>query len=113
MGTQKNRLNETVLLSTQNTCYNRWLRKYLQFYAKKFCLSKPVFTLNGFLNQMILPYFRLYIFFGVLQDLNSAIGPAPFSYEDSATLAREACDYSIKISLDEARAGTGIIGGKI
>ena len=26
VGTQKNRLNETVLLSTQNTCLNGWLR---------------------------------------------------------------------------------------
>ena len=31
-------LNETVLLSTQNL----WVRKYLQFYADNFCLSKPV-----------------------------------------------------------------------
>ena len=61
---------------------------------------------------MILPTFQAIHFFPVFQDLNSAIGPAPFSYEDSATLAREACDYSIKISLDEARAGTGKIGNK-
>ena len=27
MGTQKNRLDETVLLSAQNTCLNWWLRK--------------------------------------------------------------------------------------
>ena len=27
MGTQKNHLNETLLLSTQNTCLNRWIRK--------------------------------------------------------------------------------------
>ena len=38
VGTQKNRLNETVLLSTPKI----WVRKYLQFYAQKFCLSKPV-----------------------------------------------------------------------
>ena len=42
MGTQKNRLNETVLLSTQNMCLNSWVRKYLQFYAQQFCLSKPM-----------------------------------------------------------------------
>ena len=42
VGTQKNRLNETVLLSTQNICKNWWVRKHLQFYAKNFCLSKPV-----------------------------------------------------------------------
>ena len=40
MGTQKNRLNETVLLSTQTICLNCWVRKYLQFYSQKFCLSK-------------------------------------------------------------------------
>ena len=34
VGTEKNRLNETVLLSTQNICLNRWVRKYLQFYAE-------------------------------------------------------------------------------
>ena len=27
VGTQKNRLNETVLLSTQNICLNCWVRK--------------------------------------------------------------------------------------
>ena len=42
MGTQKNRLNETVLLSTQNTCLNGWISKYLQFYAYFSCLSKPM-----------------------------------------------------------------------
>ena len=31
--TQKNRLNETVLLSAQNTCLNLWIKKYLQFLA--------------------------------------------------------------------------------
>ena len=44
MGTQKNRLSETVLLSTKTCrCLNLWVRKYLQFYAQNFCLSKPVF----------------------------------------------------------------------
>ena len=42
MGTQKNHLNEAVLLSTQNICQKLWVRKYLQFYAENFCLSKPV-----------------------------------------------------------------------
>ena len=37
---QKNRLNETVLLNTQNTCLNWWVRKYLEFHAQK------VFTLG-------------------------------------------------------------------
>ena len=41
MGTQKNRLDETVLLSTQT--YAKIIgKKYLQFYAEKFCLSKPM-----------------------------------------------------------------------
>ena len=39
MGTQKNRLNETVLLTTQNTCLNWWTRKYLQLYTHKISLS--------------------------------------------------------------------------
>ena len=38
MGTQKNRLNETVLLSTQNifSMLKLWVRKYKQFYAEMF-----------------------------------------------------------------------------
>ena len=36
VGDQKNRLNETVLLSTQNKCLNEWKRKFSQFYAKNF-----------------------------------------------------------------------------
>ena len=37
MGTQKNRLNETALLSTQNISLNLWVRLYLHFYAQKCC----------------------------------------------------------------------------
>ena len=40
VGTQKNHLNETV--RTQNICKTLWVRKYLQFYAEKFCLTKPM-----------------------------------------------------------------------
>ena len=47
--------NETVLLSTQNICLKFWVRKYLQFYAKFFCLSKPVLT---FLSKTLLNYFN-------------------------------------------------------
>ena len=43
MGTKKNCLNETVPLSTQNKCLKLGVRKYLQFYAKKVCLSKPMY----------------------------------------------------------------------
>ena len=39
VGTQKNRLNETVLLITQNKCLNCWVRKYLQYYSQNFGLS--------------------------------------------------------------------------
>ena len=37
LDTQKNRLNETVLLSTQNTyAKNLWVRKYWLFHAEYF-----------------------------------------------------------------------------
>ena len=39
----KSRLNDTVLLSTQNICLKWSVRQYLQFYAEKFCLSKPLY----------------------------------------------------------------------
>ena len=44
-GTQKNRLNEThvnetVLLNTQNKYQDWWIRKYSQFYAQNFGLSR-------------------------------------------------------------------------
>ena len=42
VGTQKNHLNETVLLSTQNTCLNGWIRKLSHFYADNFCLTDPM-----------------------------------------------------------------------
>ena len=34
VGTNKNRLNETILLSTQNTCFYGLVRILLQFYVK-------------------------------------------------------------------------------
>ena len=45
MGTQKNHLNKTVLLSTQNICSNWWISIYLQFYTQNFCLSKPMYII--------------------------------------------------------------------
>ena len=33
VGSQKNRLNELVLLSPQNICFRLWVRKHSQFYA--------------------------------------------------------------------------------
>ena len=41
MGTKNNRLIEKVLLSTQNICFIWWVRKLLQFYAQKLCLTGP------------------------------------------------------------------------
>ena len=39
LGTQKNHLIEMVRLSTQNTCYNKWIRKNAKFYPQYICLS--------------------------------------------------------------------------
>ena len=36
----------TVPLSNQNICLKALVKKYLQFYAENFCLSKPV-VVNG------------------------------------------------------------------
>ena len=36
---KKNRLNEMALLSTQNTCLNGWVGKYIHFYTHKISLS--------------------------------------------------------------------------
>ena len=38
VGTQKNRLNEMILLTTQNKCLNWWVRIYSQFCTLNFCL---------------------------------------------------------------------------
>ena len=38
VGSQKNHLDETVLLSTQNTCLNGWPRKESHFKLKKFTI---------------------------------------------------------------------------
>ena len=54
VGTQKNRLNETVLLSTQNICSKLWIKKYLQFYAENFCLSKPVSLTVKFMKRVLI-----------------------------------------------------------
>ena len=45
VGTQKNHLNKTFLLSTQNICSNWWISIYLQFYTQNFCLSKPMYII--------------------------------------------------------------------
>ena len=39
VGTQKKCLNEMIFLSSQNRCYNRYIRKYSQYYAQKCYLS--------------------------------------------------------------------------
>ena len=66
VGTQKNRFNETVLLSTQNIFLKLWVRKYLQFYTENVCLFKPMFHTDTFLvvtfpfPLWLLKYFYLY-----------------------------------------------------
>ena len=47
MGTQKNRLNETVLLGTQNML-KLWIRKYLQFTLIFFFVDLNLCFLLGF-----------------------------------------------------------------
>ena len=42
VGTQKNRLNETVLLSTKKYANNYGYENIHNFMLKMFCLSKPV-----------------------------------------------------------------------
>ena len=54
MGTQKNRLDETVLLGTLNISLKLRKRKYLQFYSQKFCLSKPMSTYDGSNLELLL-----------------------------------------------------------
>ena len=53
VGTQKNHLDETVLLSTQNACVNGWARKYLQFYVQKAPLSKPTLAFMKPINTIL------------------------------------------------------------
>ena len=52
VGSQKNHLNEIILLSTQNICLIRWVRNYLQYYALIFCLFKPM--IMGHVNFIVL-----------------------------------------------------------
>ena len=61
VGTQKNRLSETVLLSTQNICSELQVRKYLHWYVEIFCLSKPVVlvTICKILTKTIFVAYRL------------------------------------------------------
>lgn len=44
-------------------------------------------------------------FIPVEQPLGTSLGPAPFSHDDAAVRERASCDYSIKVSLEEAKAG--------
>ena len=48
VGTKKNGLNETILLSTPNfSMLKMMVRKYLQFCAQKLCLSEHVTSYNA------------------------------------------------------------------
>ena len=49
--TQKNGLGETVLLSTQNTPFNGWLRKYAHFYVQKVAILDLWAVLAGKCNK--------------------------------------------------------------
>ena len=79
MGTQKNRLDETVLLGTQNICLKLRVRKYLQVYAQKLCLSKPMnynkagtvilLQFENFLNNDVFLFLK---FVFILKAVNSA-----------------------------------------
>ena len=60
MGAQKNRLNETGLLNTQNICSKLRIRKYLHFYAEIFGLSKPVVNAGWMLKFQNFEHFNTY-----------------------------------------------------
>ena len=59
MGTQKNRLHETVLLSTQNTCLNWWIRKKSQFYSFFCVLNWPYESIRCQSNLFTFNYCKL------------------------------------------------------
>ena len=46
MGTQKSQWDGSFEHPTHKLCSNWWIRKYLQFYAQKFCLSKPMICMG-------------------------------------------------------------------
>ena len=54
LGTQKNRLNETVLLSTQYTCLSCCERKLSQFYKQKFAYLEVCYFLPPWQHQVVL-----------------------------------------------------------
>ena len=55
MGTQKNRLHETVVLRTQNECSNRLMRKYSQFTLNYIYLEDNCIQ-NFYLGRYIVGY---------------------------------------------------------
>ena len=48
MGTQKNRLDETVLLRTQNTCLNLMNKKIISTLRYFLCLTGPMKQFQGY-----------------------------------------------------------------
>ena len=52
VGTQKNRLHETVLLSTQNICYKLWVRNIYNFTQNISVNFKPVSSYTKLLLQI-------------------------------------------------------------
>ena len=63
MGTQKNRLDDTVLLSTQNICQNWWVRKYLKFYAENIVYLNLWSLLDSQIILLVRSCTRLYFLF--------------------------------------------------
>ena len=64
VGTQKIRLNDTVLLNAQNICWNWWERKYLQFYqGSKIALIRLYLQLPQASGQVKILIFLLNFYF--------------------------------------------------
>ena len=53
MGTQKNRLIETVLLNTQNICFNEWVRKLFTLSRFQSSLSGPMYVIPSCLLMLL------------------------------------------------------------
>ena len=71
VGTQKNCLVETVLLSTQNKCWNWWVGKYSQFYAEILRLSRPMQHAQFLFVDTLIPSQQFFCHFMTEPVLNS------------------------------------------
>ena len=60
-GTQKNHLNEMVLLAPKtNVEKKQWVRKYSQFYSQNFCITWPMIFRIKFLLCLKSEYCKLH-----------------------------------------------------